>query len=272
MPRGVRRRRCCRGYVQLRDVGRFTLSPAGGVGRGMWEGSWQATGRAACRTELTDLADDIDDRAELDDSVAEVAAPRTAAGRADARVRRTSGRTSASIWTQPADPTSARMARVAADREYLDVGLRTSQRDRAGASMVRTARAWRVRAVGRRNSDSIQRHQPAAAGGHPCLLADSSASCDAVALVGARLPSSAVAGGRVPAGAPIVYVTAVHLPLLTEARQSLPAQPVLLVLATIGAAHCWAGRPVRHLPSNRRFMNASISDSHAWLLNPPSAM
>ena len=38
-------------------------------------------------------------------------------------------------------------------------------------------------------------------------------------------------------GAPIVYVTAVHLPLLTEARQSLPAQPVLLVLATLGAAY-----------------------------------
>src|SRR5207245_6266562 len=27
-------------YVTL---GRFTLSPAGGIGRGLWEGSWQAT-------------------------------------------------------------------------------------------------------------------------------------------------------------------------------------------------------------------------------------
>jgi hypothetical protein len=33
-----------------------------------------------------------------------------------------------------------------------------------------------------------------------------------------------------------VYVTAVHFPLLTEARQSLPAQPVLLLLAAIGMA------------------------------------
>jgi len=33
---------------------------------------------------------------------------------------------------------------------------------------------------------------------------------------------------------PIVYVTAVHFPLLTEARQSLPAIPVVLLLATIG--------------------------------------
>jgi hypothetical protein len=35
--------------------------------------------------------------------------------------------------------------------------------------------------------------------------------------------------------APMLYVSAVHFPLLTEARQSLPAQPTLLLLATIGA-------------------------------------
>jgi hypothetical protein len=36
--------------------------------------------------------------------------------------------------------------------------------------------------------------------------------------------------------APIIYVTVVHALLFTEARQSLPAQPVLLVLATLGTA------------------------------------
>jgi hypothetical protein len=36
--------------------------------------------------------------------------------------------------------------------------------------------------------------------------------------------------------APLVYVTAVHFPLLTEARQSLPAIPVVLLLAAIGIA------------------------------------
>ena len=35
---------------------------------------------------------------------------------------------------------------------------------------------------------------------------------------------------------PIVYITAVHVPLLTEARQSLPAQPIVLLLAAIGVA------------------------------------
>jgi hypothetical protein len=36
--------------------------------------------------------------------------------------------------------------------------------------------------------------------------------------------------------APIVYISVVHFPLLKEARQSLPAQPILLLLATIGVA------------------------------------
>ena len=35
---------------------------------------------------------------------------------------------------------------------------------------------------------------------------------------------------------PIVYITVVHFWLLKEARQSLPVQPVLLILATFGLA------------------------------------
>src|SRR5262249_37681357 len=58
-------------YVTL---GRFTLSPAGGIGRGMWEGSWQATWSGRVQNELTHLAEDIEDRSELDRRVAEVAA------------------------------------------------------------------------------------------------------------------------------------------------------------------------------------------------------
>jgi hypothetical protein len=34
--------------------------------------------------------------------------------------------------------------------------------------------------------------------------------------------------------APILYISVVHFPLLTEARQSLPAQPTLLVLSVLG--------------------------------------
>ena len=46
--------------------------------------------------------------------------------------------------------------------------------------------------------------------------------------------------------APIIYITAVHFPLLTEARQSLPAQPIVLLLAAIGAASLLALKPQVH--------------------------
>ena len=47
-------------------------------------------------------------------------------------------------------------------------------------------------------------------------------------------------------GAAIVYVTAVHFFILTEARQSLPAQPTLLVLAAFGLAHSFPFKPQVH--------------------------
>jgi hypothetical protein len=36
---------------------------------------------------------------------------------------------------------------------------------------------------------------------------------------------------------PLIYVTGVHLPLLCEARQSLPVKPIVLALAAVGVAH-----------------------------------
>ena len=48
---------------------------------------------------------------------------------------------------------------------------------------------------------------------------------------------------------PLLYVTGVHVPLLSETRQSLPVKPMVLV----------AGRDRRHFPANRSFMNSSIS-------------
>jgi hypothetical protein len=38
---------------------------------------------------------------------------------------------------------------------------------------------------------------------------------------------------------PLLYVTAVHVPLLTESRQSLPVKPLLLIAAAIGARDLW---------------------------------
>ena len=67
---------------------------------------------------------------------------------------------------------------------------------------------------------------------------------------------------------PIVYVTGVHLPLLCEARQSLPVKPVVLALAAIALTRSFRSGTVRlarrtcYFPAKRSFMNSSISDTH----------
>ncbi|PYQ95030.1 MAG: hypothetical protein DMF96_23895 [Acidobacteria bacterium] len=45
---------------------RFTLSPAGGIGRGIWEGSWQGHWPGRVQSQLTDIVDKTPDRSHLD--------------------------------------------------------------------------------------------------------------------------------------------------------------------------------------------------------------
>ena len=95
------------------------------------------------------------------------------------------------------------------------------------------ARARPVHPVGRRNPDSATATSTTLP--TPVIrVCWARAGADAAA---GRSPACArcARAGRSPKAcllaAPILYVTAVHLPLLTEARQSLPAQPIVLVLA-----------------------------------------
>ena len=218
-------------YVTL---GKFTLSPAGGVGRGLWEGSWQATWSGRTQNELTHLADDIDDRAELDRRVADVAArERLPAGPMldyvhqweDIRL----------IWTEPTDPLARAIARVKADEEYRRVGIENIRRDSPAHLAKRLARGvfilwageipFRYSEINTLSTTTIR-----VCWGIQALIF-------LIALWGGwvLLRSGRVAEGLILL-APIVYISAVHFPLLTEARQSLPAQPTLLILAAIGAA------------------------------------
>src|SRR5215813_14695517 len=49
------------------NFGRFTISPAGGIGRAMWEGQWQATWSGRLQNELTLVAEASgDNREEVD--------------------------------------------------------------------------------------------------------------------------------------------------------------------------------------------------------------
>jgi len=213
-------------YVTL---GSFTLSPAGGVGRGIWEGSWQAAWSGRLQDELTDLAGEIDDRNVLDDRVTAVAARQglPAAPMLDyvhqwQEIRR--------IWTEPTDANQRARARVVADREYLRVGLENIRRQSTTYLARRLARGvfilW--------------------AGEIPIRYSDINSLPPAVIRIGWAIQALIVGaalygvyvfarGGRIDAAAllatPIVYVTAVHFPLLKEARQSLPAMPIVLLLA-----------------------------------------
>ena len=215
-------------YVTL---GSFTLSPAGGVGRGIWEGSWQAEWSGRLHSELTDLADDVDDRHELDRRVAALAAKEglPAAPMLDyvhqwQDIRR--------IWTEPTDASERARARVAADREYRRVGLENIRHNSGWHLAGRLARGVFILWAGEipiRYSD-INRLPPSVirfAWAIQALIV-AAAMCGLFALVRTGRPDAAAL-----LAVPLVYVTAVHLPLLKEARQSLPAMPTVLLLATV---------------------------------------
>ena len=215
-------------------LGRFTLSPAGGVGRGLWEGSWQATWSGRLQNELTHLADDIDDRAELDRRVTAVAArERLAAGPMleyvhqweDIRL----------VWTTPADPYQRAIARMKADEEYGRVGLENIRRDRPAHLIARLARGLFVLWAG-----EIPFRYSEINNLSPVIIRACWAVQAVLFLLALWGGYGLIRAGRVAEGlillAPMAYISAVHLPLLTEARQSLPAQPVVLLLATIGIA------------------------------------
>ena len=218
-------------YVTL---GRFTLSPAGGIGRGLWEGSWQATWSGRTQNELTHLADDIDDRATLDRRVADVAArEHLAAGPMleyvhqweDIRL----------IWTEPTDPLERAIARVKADEEYRRVGIANIRRDAPAHLARRLARGLFILWAGEIPFRYSEINLLSTATVRACWAIQ--AVVFLIALWGAY---ALWQSGRIAEGlillAPVLYISAVHLPLLTEARQSLPAQPLVLLLATVGAA------------------------------------
>jgi 4-amino-4-deoxy-L-arabinose transferase-like glycosyltransferase len=218
-------------YVTL---GRLTLSPAGGVGRGLWEGSWQATWSGRLQNELTHLADDVDDRAELDRRVGAIAvreqlppAPMLDYVHQWEDIRL--------IWTAPTEPRERAIARVKADDEYRRVGLENIRRDAPTHLAKRLARGLFILWAGEIPFRYSDINALSTATIRVCW------AVQAVIFLIAVWGGCALYFGNRPAEslillAPILYISAVHFPLLTEARQSLPAQPIVLLLAVIGVA------------------------------------
>lgn len=215
-------------YVYL---GRFTLSPAGGIGRGLWEGTWQGRWSGRSHDDLTDIAEVTPDRMELDARVREVA---TAEGIAPdgmlayvhewQDIRR--------IWESPTDPMERARARVVADQEYLRAAVAHIRADLSGWAVRRATR----RAVILWASDIPIRYTD--------IDAVPTVVIRAIWLLQVILLLIAVAGSVVLfrrkqyaeaalITLPLLYVTAVHVPLLCETRQSLPVKPLVLMLAAI---------------------------------------
>lgn len=215
-------------YVNLKQI---TLSPAGGIGRGLWEGSWQGRWSGRVQAELTNLAEATADRAELNRRVVAKAGEYglPAAPMLDYVNQ---WRDIRAIWDTPTDPIERAGARVDADREYLAQAVANIRQDPMGHAIRRLTRGlfvlWAAE-VPVRYGD-INRLPPVAIRAmwavQVLLLAIAAVGALRLALNGRWLEA-------VMLSLPIVYVTAVHVPLLCEARQSLPVKPVVLALAGI---------------------------------------
>lgn len=217
-------------YVTLH---RFTLSPAGGIGRGTWEGSWQGYWPGRIQTQLTEIADTADP-AQMDARVAALAAaehvnaaPMLEYAHQWQDIRK--------IWTEPQDPMRRALARVEADDEYLRVGLHNISHDRMAHLKRRLTRGlfslWSADIPIRYSQ--INRMPTLVIRG--LWLAQVVILALAVAGLWALVRARRFVDALLLV-APLIYVTAVHVPLLTEARQSLPAKPIVLILAVLGAA------------------------------------
>lgn len=212
---------------------RFTMSPANGFGRAVWEASWQGRWSGKLHNELTLLAERTrSDRAALDAGVHELAAAHgeDVAPMLDYVHQWQDIRL---LWFDVADPYERAMARLRADDTYMQQGIRNAMADPAGHVRRRLVRGlfvlWAAEIPYRYSEiNSLPVWVIRAMWLVQAVLV-------ALALVGLAL------GLRRPqwretllVAVPPIYVTAVHWLLLTEARQSLPAIPTLLVLAALG--------------------------------------
>jgi 4-amino-4-deoxy-L-arabinose transferase-like glycosyltransferase len=219
-------------YVHL---GRFTLSPAGGVGRGLWEATWQGRWPGRVQAALTDVATTAAAREERDRRVDIIAAD-TGLDPELMRVYVHEWRALHELWDTPTEPMARVHARVTADQAYLSAAVDHIRNDPAGHIWRRLTRGpfvlWAAEIPIRHTL--INRL--------PTIVIRLIWLLQVILLAVAALGAVHLvrAGRRLDAAVlvlPLIYVTAVHLPLLCEARQSLPVKPLVIVLAAIGITY-----------------------------------
>ena len=219
-------------YVYL---GRLTLSPAGGIGRGLWEGAWQGHWPGRVQAALTLLGEEKSDRGELERRVRALAADERLPPEPMLQYV-TQWRDIRAVWDTPTDPMERAAARVRADQEYLRRAVALMRSDPIGHLRRRLTRGafllWAAEVPIRYGDINAT----------PPLVIRAIWLAQVVLLVLAAWGTVVlIRSGRwleaVMLSLPIIYVTGVHLPLLCEARQSLPVKPVVLALAAIGFRH-----------------------------------
>jgi 4-amino-4-deoxy-L-arabinose transferase-like glycosyltransferase len=215
---------------------RLTLSPAGGIGRATWEASWQGTWPGRVQADLTRLVEAHidDDDAALDGLVRQFAIE-VAMPAEPMLIYVHQWRDFRRIWDTPTDPRERAAKRIEADGEYWRAGLANIARDRAGHVLRRltvgTFVLWAaeipIRYTDINNAPWIVVRAIWLVQVVLVLLA----IVGVVMLAHRRGPLVAA-----PIAALLAYITVVHVPLLSEARYSLPAKPTLLALVAIALA------------------------------------
>src|SRR5262245_15149783 len=123
------------------SFGRLTLSPAGGIGRGLWEGAWQARWPGRVQAALTSLADSDIDRGTLDQRVQALAGEaHLDPGSMLQYVHE--WRDINAVWDTPQDPLERARARVDADGLYYRAALTHIREDPAEHVMRRVTRGF----------------------------------------------------------------------------------------------------------------------------------
>lgn len=237
-------------YVYL---GRFTLSPAGGIGRGLWEGSWQGRWAGRTHNDLTHIAEVTPDRDALDIEVRRIAA--TAGIAPDGMLEYVhEWQEIRTIWESPTDPMERARARVVADQEYFRSALAHIRSDLPGWIWRRATRGTFILWA----SDIPIRYTDI--NDAPPIVIRVIWSLQVVLLVIAAYGIIVLVRRRRYAEAALIaltllYVTGVHLPLLCETRQSLPVKPLVLALAAVAIT----SRAIETAPTDAsRIRNGSI--------------
>lgn len=223
--------------------GRFTISPANGLGRAFWEASWQGVWAGRLQDELTETAGQPIDDATLDARVRELAAKHGA--NADRMIEYVhQWRDIRGLWTDPQDRIKWAASRIVADAEFFRVGIANARRDLPDHIRRRFTRALPVLWI----AEIPYRHS--AINELPVIVIRLIWGVQALLVALAGL--AVVLGLRGPRwretlilAFPFAYITAVHCLLLTESRQSLPGMPAVIALAACAVWWLINGSPRR---------------------------